>query len=217
MEGLFISFEGMDGCGKSTQIRFLAEELRKRGYDVLTTREPGGCRVSEQIRDILLDVENAEMSDKTEALLYAAARAQHVNEVIKPALNAGKVVLTDRFLDSSLAYQGAGRDLSVEKISEIGRFSTGGLMPYKTFFLDFPPEKAFKRMNEHKKRDRLETQQREFYINVYKCFKQLAESEPERFIIIDVSGNKFQTHAKILEKTNEILGETAIKKVCSFE
>lgn len=205
MRGLFISFEGMDGCGKSTQIRFLAEELKKRGYDVLTTREPGGCSISEQIRSILLNTENSEMSNETEALLYAAARAQHVNEIIKPALEEGKIVLSDRFLDSSLAYQGAGRELGVEKIFEIGVFSTGGLLPDKTFFLDFSPEKAFKRMNEHKKRDRLETENEEFYIKIYNCFKRLAETDPDRFIEIDASGDKFQTHRKITEKMNGIL------------
>lgn len=205
MDGLFISFEGMDGCGKSTQIRLLAQDLEERGYQVLTTREPGGCSVSEQIREILLDTNNREMTSSTEALLYAAARAQHAEEIIRPALRQGKIVLADRFLDSSLAYQGAGRDLGVESIADIGKFSVGDLKPYKTFFLDFPPEKAFMRMNENKQRDRLETEQKAFYIKVYECFKQLAHNEPDRFIEIDVSGDKFQTRDIILAKMNEIL------------
>lgn len=211
MKGLFVSFEGMDGCGKSTQIRLLAQYLEKQGYKVLTTREPGGCSISEQIRDILLNIDNGEMADSTEALLYAAARAQHVGEVIKPALEQGKIVLADRFLDSSLAYQGAGRDLGTERIFEIGKFSTGGLIPNKTFFLDLPPEKAFKRMNSHKQKDRLETQQKEFYIKIYNCFKELVENEPKRFIEIDVSGDKFQTHSIIVEKMNEILSGADIE------
>lgn len=205
MDGLFITFEGMDGCGKSTQIRFLAEELTERGYEVLKTREPGGCPISENIRKILLDIDNGEMTDVTEALLYAAARAQHVEQVIKPALKEGKIVLADRFLDSSLAYQGIGRDLGVRPILEIGAFSTGGLKPNKTFFLDLPPEKAFKRMNEHKKKDRLETQQKEFYTKIYNGFVGLVNSEPDRFIIIDVSGTKQETHSLIVKKMNEIL------------
>ena len=108
MKGLFITFEGVDGCGKSTQLKFLGEYLAEKGYDLLYTREPGGCEISEKIRSLLLDVDNAAMDSKTEALLYAAARAQHVAQIIKPALEAGKIVLCDRFIDSSIAYQGYG-------------------------------------------------------------------------------------------------------------
>lgn len=205
MEGLFISFEGMDGCGKSTQIRLLNENLTGRGYIVTPTREPGGCTISESIRKILLDVDNSEMSDTTEALLYAAARAQHVDEVIKPELNRGRIVLADRFLDSSLAYQGIGRDLGLEHILKIGEFSTGGLKPYKTFFLDLPPDRAFLRMNENKQKDRLETQKKEFYTKVYNGFVELCEREPDRFIRIDASGEKQDTHSLILSEMNKIL------------
>ena len=125
MKGLFITFEGVDGCGKSTQMRFLSEYLTKRGIEPVLTREPGGCNISEQIRDMVLDIENREMGDRTEALLYAAARAQHVEEVVRPAVKAGKIVLCDRFIDSSLAYQGVGRGLGIDKVMGYQSFCDG--------------------------------------------------------------------------------------------
>ena len=204
-KGMFITFEGVDGCGKSTQMRFLAEYLQSRNIDVLTTREPGGCTISEQIRDMLLSLDNCDITDMTEALLYAAARCQHVDEVIRPACEAGKIVLCDRFIDSSLAYQGFGRALGVENIMDINKYAIGDMMPDKTFFIDFPPEMAFNRMSKKRVHDRLETQSLEFYQNLYDGFKQLADKYPERIIRIDASGDKFQTKAIIQSEMEKIL------------
>ncbi len=210
MKGLFITFEGVDGCGKSTQMRFLAEYLTEGGYNPLVTREPGGCPIAEQVRGILLDINNGEMCDSTEALLYAAARAQHVAEVISPAVADGRIVLCDRFVDSSLAYQGVGRELGIEKILQINEFAINGIMPDYTFFLDFPPELAFKRMNEKKVHDRLETQDEAFYAKLYGGFAQLAERWPERILRIDASGDKFRTRGIVREKMKEILEKSGL-------
>jgi dTMP kinase len=205
MKGLFITFEGVDGCGKSTQQRFLGEYLTENGYEPVFTREPGGCALSEKIRDLLLDVENSEMDEKTEALLYAAARAQHIAQVIRPALDEGKIVLCDRFIDSSLAYQGVGRGLGIQNIMEINRFAIGGIMPDKTFFLDFPPELAFERMSKKRVHDRLELEEMEFHKMLYKGFVELSRLYPERVIRVDASGNKYETSEKIKKMMSDIL------------
>ena len=197
MAGLFIAFEGADGCGKSTQVRFLAEYLREQGVDVLATREPGGCPVSERIRDIVLDRDIEDMSDQTEALLYAAARAQHVYEVIKPAVQAGKVVLCDRFIYSSLAYQGYGRQLGVSEVRAINEFAIMGCMPDITVFMNFSPERAFSRMNEMKEYDRIEREDLSFHERVFEGFQELAKSED--IMPIDANGTKFETH-EIIKK-----------------
>ena len=206
-KGMFITFEGVDGCGKSTQMRFLAEYLQSIGVDVVTTREPGGCTISEQIRDMLLSLDNYEITDMTEALLYAAARCQHVDEIIRPACDAGKIVLCDRFIDSSLAYQGSGRGLGIESIMDLNRYAIGDMMPDKTFFIDFPPEMAFNRMSKKRVHDRLETQSLDFYQNLYRGFKELAEMYPDRIITIDASGDKFQTKAIIQGEMDRILAQ----------
>ncbi len=206
-KGMFITFEGVDGCGKSTQMRFLAEYLQSIGVDVVTTREPGGCTISEQIRDMLLSLDNYEITDMTEALLYAAARCQHVDEIIRPACDAGKIVLCDRFIDSSLAYQGSGRGLGIDRIMDLNRYAIGDMMPDKTFFIDFPPEMAFNRMSKKRVHDRLETQSLEFYQNLYRGFKELAEMYPDRIITIDASGDKFQTKEIIQGEMDRILAQ----------
>lgn len=197
MAGLFITFEGVDGCGKSTQIGFLAEHLEKLGHDVLLTREPGGSDISEQIRSLLLDARNSSMTPETEALLYAAARAQHVEEVIRPALQAGKTVISDRFLDSSLAYQGGGRGLGHALILMLNAPAVGILRPDLTFFLDFPPQKAFERMRRTGQYDRLERQEAAFFERLYQDFQQIQAADPERVRRIDVSGSKQETQQKI--------------------
>jgi len=210
MKGLFITFEGNDGAGKSTQIRFLAEYLRTLGLDVLTTREPGGCEISEKIREILLDVTNAGMVAKTEALLYAAARAQHVAEVIVPALESGKIVICDRFIHSSLAYQGYGRKLGYDAIMDINRFACGSCMPDKTFFLQITAEAAFKRMNENKVHDRLESEGDNFHDAVYFGFLDIIKKHGENIILIDASGQKAETHDKIKTEMDKILKNAGI-------
>ncbi len=196
MSGLFITFEGADGSGKSTQTRLLAEHLEKMGVDVVRTREPGGCPVAEKIRDIVLGVGN-EMDAVTEAMLYAAARAAHVRTVIKPALEAGRVVLCDRFIHSSLAYQGYGRELGIDLVSQINAPAVDACMPHATIFINITPEKAFERMNENKVHDRLESEDIAFHQRVYHGFTEL--SRRDDIISIDARGTKQETHAIILQ------------------
>lgn len=208
MSGLFITFEGVDGCGKSTQMRFLSEYLMDEcGINPVLTREPGGCNISEKIRDLVLDIENKEMGDRTEALLYAAARAQHVEEVIAPAVREGRIVLCDRFIDSSLAYQGVGRGLGIEAVMNINHFAMGNMMPDKTFFLDFPPHLAFERMSKKRIHDRLETQKEAFYIMLYNGFVKLSELYPDRIIRIDASGDKYATQDIVRAEMKKIIRE----------
>jgi dTMP kinase len=205
MSGLFITFEGADGCGKSTQARFLAEYLEENGVSVVHTREPGGSLVAEKIRDILLDKENAEMDAVTEALLYAASRAEHVRKVIRPALTAGKVVICDRFVHSSYAYQGYGRELGVPLVKQINDPAVDGCMPDITVFINVTPEHAFSRMNEHKERDRLEIEEIGFHQRAFDGFTALSH-EPG-MILIDAQGTKFETQALIRERLLPIFKE----------
>ena len=187
-KGLFISFEGGDGSGKSTQFRLFAEYLRNRGFDVVTTREPGGTRISEKIRAILLDPECTEMGSLTEALLFAASRAQHVDELIRPSVEAGKMVLCDRFVDSSIVYQGFGRGLG-EQVASINSYAVRGLYPDVTFLLDISPELGRRRNGKTGKNDRLENQSMEYHSMVAEGYRKLAAAEPERFIVIDASAD----------------------------
>lgn len=208
MAGLFIAFEGADGCGKSTQVRYLTEYLKELGVDVLSTREPGGCSVSERIRDIVLDRNIEDMCAETEALLYAAARAQHVYEVIKPAVEAGKVVLCDRFIYSSLAYQGYGRQLGVDTVRYINEFAISGCMPDVTVFISVPPERAFERMNDMKEYDRIEREDMSFHDRVFEGYIEL--SKTEGIMLIDASGTKQETHELIKQKLIPVLKEAEV-------
>ncbi len=208
MSGLFITFEGADGCGKSTQIRFLAEHLEENGVSVVRTREPGGSLVAEKIRDILLDKENTEIDAMTEALLYAAARAEHVRKVIRPALESSKVVLCDRFIHSSLAYQGYGRDLGVPLVKKINEPAVDGCMPDITVFINVTPEHAFSRMNENKEHDRLESEGLAFHERVFNGFTALSH-EPG-MILIDAQGTKYETQAVIREKLLPIFKKAGV-------
>ncbi len=210
MDGLFITFEGADGSGKSTQARFLAEGLRELGFDVVLTREPGGCPVAEKIRDIVLDKNNTDILDITEAYLYAAARAQHVHEVILPALKQGKIVVCDRFIHSSVAYQGYGRNLGKERVLEINKHAVDGCLPDITFFITVNPERAFDRMNEQKERDRLETQEQAFYDRLFKGYLKILEDEKETIIPIEAKGTKFETKEIVLAKAKAILQEKGL-------
>ena len=196
-EGLFISFEGGDGSGKTTQFRSFAEYLRNRGFDVVTTREPGGTRISEKIREILLDPECTEMDDMTEALLFAASRAQHVEELIRPSVKAGKIVLCDRFVDSSIVYQGFGRGLG-DSVRAINEHAVRGLYPDVTFLLDISPEEGRKRNGNAGKNDRLEKQSIEYHAMVAEGYRKLAAAEPDRFIVIDASAGIEKVAADII-------------------
>lgn len=186
-KGLFISFEGMDGSGKSTQIQRLKEYLEKKGCRVILTREPGGTPIGEKIRDIILDRENREMRCMTEALLYAASRAQHVEQVIKPALEEGKVVICDRFVDSSIAYQGYGRSMG-NAVEEINRYAVAGCMPDVTFLMRVPPETGSGRI-EGREKDRIEMEPDAFHTEVYRGYEALAERWPQRIVSVDASGS----------------------------
>lgn len=183
--GLFVSFEGSDGCGKSTQARLAAEWLTACGYDVTLTREPGGCPIAERIRDIILDVNSAGMTAECEALMYAAARAQHVQTVIEPAVRRGAIVLSDRFIDSSLAYQGAGRGLGAELVRCVNEPAIRGCMPALTLMYDLPPMKAMQRRLSASQPDRMELEKQSFVERVYQGYLAAAAQEPERIVLID--------------------------------
>ena len=185
--GRFISFEGSDGCGKSTQHRLLKEHLEKCGIEVISTREPGGCPISERIREVLLDVKSLGMTDECEALLFAAARAQHVNDTILPALNEGKIVLCDRFVDSSIAYQGAGRNLG-DWVRQINERAVKNCLPDMTLVFDISPEEAIKRRLNATAADRIELSKDDFRRRVYESFISMCASD-KRFKRIDASGS----------------------------
>jgi len=199
----FITIEGCEGVGKSTQITLLKEHFANTSKQILFTREPGGSRVSEKIRGIILDKENAALSYECEALLYAAARAQLLREVIIPARAAGKSVICDRFIHSSFAYQGYARGLTFPFIEKINAFALSN-MPDLTIFLDLPPESAFKRKGGIDQHDRLELSGSEFHQKVYEGYKKVLKTYP-RIVSIDASGSVAQTHKKILERIECLL------------
>ncbi|MDZ7303771.1 MAG: dTMP kinase [candidate division KSB1 bacterium] len=186
MSGIFISFEGIDFSGKTEQTRRLAETLQSAGYEVELVREPGGVEIAEAIRTILLDARHGAMTDRTEILLYSAARAQITKEKIQPALAAGKVVLADRFVDSTTAYQGFGRQIDLDFVRRVNRFATWEILPAITFLLHIPLAVAELRQRRSGKMvDRLEGEDRAFYDRVLQGYLQMAHAEPERFIVID--------------------------------
>lgn len=183
--GFFIALEGGDGAGKSTQVEALAQWIRAKGHEVVVTREPGATAVGKRLRSILLDVSSAGISHRAEALLYAADRAEHVDTVIRPALERGAVVISDRYIDSSVAYQGAGRDLAPTEIARISRWATGGLVPHLTVLLDVTPETARERFTEAP--DRLESEPAEFHERVRAGFLTLAAADPARYLVVDAA------------------------------
>lgn len=185
--GFFITFEGIEGSGKTTQAKLLAEHLRSKDYSVLLTREPGGTEISEKIRKILIDPENTAMVARTECLLYAASRAQHVEQKILPALAEGKIVISDRFADATLAYQGYGRGLSIEMLRQLNEIATGGLMPDLTFLMDLPAEVGLARARKRRHQlDRLELEELDFHRRVRNGYLEIA-SLCDHFKVIDAS------------------------------
>ncbi len=203
MKGTFITFEGCEGVGKSRQIRFLEEYLQKHNVEYYLTREPGGTAVSEQIRSVILDGKNVSMTDECEALLYAAARVQLLKEKIKPLLDEGKLVLCDRYIDSSFAYQGYARGLGADFVEKINDYAIKNFMPDYTLFLSLEPELAFKRKGGVDKTDRLELSGMDFHKKVYQGYVELSKKYSDRFIVIDASGEKEQTHQKIISALKE--------------
>ena len=201
--GLFITLEGPDGSGKSTQIEYLREYFRDRGFEAVFTREPGGTEIGEKLRDIILDKCNSEMCDMAEALLYAASRAQHVNQLIKPALEAGKIVICDRFIDSSIAYQGYGRKLG-EAVRIINEFAVDGCMPDITFLLELSPEIGKSRIKSDVQ-DRLEQEKIEFHNRVYAGYREIAAFYPQRFVEVDAARDKLSIKREVRRRIEEIL------------
>ncbi len=189
----FITIEGCDGVGKTHQTRRLKEYCEQMGYDVVFTREPGGSDIAEQIRRIILDAANCDMDDMCEAFLYAAARIQHLKDIVKPALRQGKTVFCDRFVHSSYVYQGLGRGLGLDKIVQLNRIAVGEYMPEFTVFLDLSPEQAFMRKGGADKSDRMEAVDFSFHQQVYQGYKALIRSDPDKFEVIDASGSAEQT------------------------
>lgn len=181
---LFISFEGIDGSGKSTQCQMLYHDLLDSGHIVHLFREPGGTKISEKIRDILLDKENTEMSPVTEMLLYFSSRNQLISEKVKPALERGEIVLLDRFVDSTIAYQGYGRDLSIDSINKVADVAIGDVRPHLTILVDTPLETAENRMD-NRELDRLEAENADFKQRTRNGYLALAEMEPDRFLVLD--------------------------------
>lgn len=204
MRGLFITIEGSDGSGKTTQIELLKEKFEKAGQEIIVTREPGGTDISEKIRTLILDKENTKMAYITEAMLYAAARAQLVEEVIRPAVESGKVVISDRFVDSSLVYQGIARGLGIEKVAQINSYALGNLNPDITFFMDLSPAKAMERKIKQAELDRIESEKMDFHNMVYEGYKEIAKIYKDRIVIIDASKTISEIHSDICNKIEQI-------------
>jgi dTMP kinase len=202
--GFFITFEGIEGCGKTTQLRLLKERLEAAGERVTSTREPGGCPVADKMRAILLDADNSAITPLSELLLYAAARAQHVQEVIAPALERGDVVLCDRFTDATIAYQGNGRGLDLSVIRELNRLATGGVEPELTLLIDCPVEAGLSRAlarieaTSGAREERFELESVRFHERVRAGYLALADAYPGRFVVIDGSGDVAQTEKLVI-------------------
>lgn len=208
--GLFITFEGPDGSGKTTQIELLAERLHALGHDVLITREPGGTPIGDQIRALVHDVKNVEMTRQTEFLLYSASRAQIVRQVIRPHMQRGGTLLCDRFADSSMAYQGYGRQLDLEMVGCITQFATGGLIPDLTIYLDLPVEMGLQRkQSAHAGQggewNRLDQQTLDFHRRVRQGYLEMAQGEPDRWLVVDALQSIPDTQAAIWGRLEHLL------------
>lgn len=203
MRGIFITMEGPDGSGKTTQIELLKKYLEDKGYDIVITREPGGTKISEAIREIILNTEYQEMSHMTELLLYAAARAQLVNQVIKPALEEGKAVICDRFVESSAVYQGIGRGLGVDTVYKVNHYALGGIVPMLTIFMDLDAEDGIKRKKNQTTLDRMEMEDLSFHKRVVEGYRQLAQLYPERIYPVDALLPVDTIHTMIVEEVEK--------------
>jgi dTMP kinase len=209
--GLFLSFEGGEGSGKSLQARVLAATLTERGRDVVLTREPGGTAAGERIRDILLHAREIPLSPEAQLLLFSSARAQLVREVIRPALDAGKIVIADRFFDSSVVYQGHGQGVPLEAISEVTRLAVGTLVPDRTFLLDVPVEIGLARSGwrAEAKWDRFEADATELHVRVRDAYLRLAAADPRRFAVIRADREEAEVAADIRREVDALLGAPA--------
>jgi dTMP kinase len=202
LHGKFITFEGIDGSGKSTQLRLLADDLRFRGFNVLTTQQPGGTPLGRRLREAFLDTEE-NIAPMAELLLFAADRAQHVEFLIKPALTEGKIVISDRYADATTAYQGAGRGFSPSVIREVIKLATGGLKPDLTLFFDLPVEDSLQRTTQRNEmgelKNRLDKENTEFYQRVRNAYLEIIAKETKRFRVIDAAQSIEQVHAEALK------------------
>ena len=209
MTGKFITFEGIDGSGKSTQLRMLAGKLCARGINVVTTREPGGTPLGRRLREAFLETEET-VAPMAELLAFAADRAQHVEFLIKPSLAEGRVVISDRYADATFAYQGAGRGFSEESVNQVIELATGGLKPDLTLFFDISVEEAIRRMVErdpaHAKRNRMDEETAEFYTRVRASYLGISKREPERFRVIEASGSIEEIYSMVVEIVSRQLG-----------
>ncbi|MDD2366323.1 MAG: dTMP kinase [Desulfuromonadaceae bacterium] len=217
--GYFITFEGVEGCGKTTQIKMLSDNLLKLGYSTKLTREPGGCKISDKIRSILLDAENSGMSPLTELMLYAAARAQHIEEVIVPSIESNKIVLCDRFSDATVAYQSYGRGIDISIISTLNSYACQGITPDLTVLVDCEPSlglmRARKRIEESAgpREERFELETLAFHNRVRKGYLQLASEQSDRFLIVDGSDTIEAISAAIATKVLPRIPEK-LRAVC---
>jgi dTMP kinase len=201
MRGLFITFEGIDGCGKSTQREMLAEQLRQRGFEVVVTREPGGTVIGEDIRQVLVSDASVHIAPTTELLLYGAARAQHVAELISPSLEAGRVVISDRYTDSTVAFQGYGRGLDLDVVERVNRFATGGLVPDLTIVFDLDPAMARMRLGSRPVGGLLgafDDQHADFHERMRSGYLRMAMEDPARIRVVDASGSAEETHSSVM-------------------
>ncbi len=204
--GLFIAFEGGDGAGKSTQAALLAESLRGLGHSILRTREPGGTPVGEQLRSLVLEHGNGEIDPRCEALIFAASRAAHATQVIRPALAGGEVVLTDRYIDSSVAYQGVGRELGAEPIRSLNEWATSGLWPDLTVLLDVDPADGRDRRTAGQgAEDRLESEPDDFHSRIRQAFLDLAAAEPEQYLVLNARSPVEVLAGAILDRVKQLL------------
>ncbi len=204
-KGLFITVEGTDGSGKTTQIKLMEEFLKAAGNDVVLSREPGGTEISETIRNLILDPGNKDISPLTEMLLYAAARAQHVFQVIRPSLESGKCVICDRFVDSSYAYQGCGRGVDLKTVADVNRAAVDGVVPDITFFLNIDPRLAIERRIKSTGADRIEQEKMDFHMRVYEGYRKMALLYPDRIKTVDASKSIEEISLQIKTYLKEIL------------
>lgn len=206
MRGKFIVFEGSDGSGKTTILNNVRKYLEENNIDYVLTREPGGTKISEGVRDILLSNDNKEMSPRTEALLYAASRAQHVDEIIKPNLEAGKLVISDRFVMSSLAYQGYGRELGYDNVKAINEFAIDDIKPDYTIFFNVDPITVLERKRKNVVADRLENEDESYHKRVYKGYQEMLKRADDKLIIIDAAQSIEKVTEDTIEKLLKVIG-----------
>lgn len=213
MKGMFITVEGPDGSGKTTQLQLLAHALTNKGFEVVVTREPGGTTVGNGIREVLLSPEYHEMTPRVEMMLYAASRAQNVDQVIRPALERGAIVLCDRFVDASIAYQGYGLEYNLEQILSLNDWATAGVTPDLTFLFDLSPDRARLRMKERGQLDRIESRDEAFHQRVYEGFKKLLSQHRDRMICIDAMQTIEVIQDEVLDITLERLTERGVDQL----